>query len=40
MPGPYEEIVKTLKTAVLTDWKAIHMKALANYTDFTGKVEF
>lgn len=37
MPGPYEEIVKTLTTAVLTDCKAIHMKAVANYTDFTGK---
>ena len=37
MPQPYEQIVETIKSAVLTDSKAIHIRALANYTDFKGK---
>jgi major vault protein len=40
MKSPYEEIVDTLTTAVLTENKAIHMRALANYTDRKGKVSF
>ena len=37
MPGPYEEIVKMLKATVLTDKKAVHLRALDNFTDFMGK---
>jgi len=34
MPNPYEQIVETIKGYVLTDGKALHIRAKANYTDF------
>jgi len=37
MANPYEEIIKTIRGSVLTDITALHMRALANYTDFKGK---
>ena len=40
MASPYETIVETLQSSVMTDSKGIHMRALANYTDFKGKVSY
>jgi len=37
MPGPYEQIVKSMKASVLTDTRAVHMRALDNFTDINGK---
>ncbi|CBY25003.1 unnamed protein product [Oikopleura dioica] len=37
LPGPYEKVLETLTSTVLTDKKALHVRAIGNYTDFTGK---
>lgn len=37
LPGPYEKVLETLTSTVLTDKKALHVRATGNYTDFTGK---
>ena len=37
MPGPYEEIVQQIRATVLTDTKAVHVEAIENFTDITGK---
>ena len=37
MPGPYEEIIQQIKATVLTDTKAVHVEAIENFTDITGK---
>ncbi|CAG5098752.1 Oidioi.mRNA.OKI2018_I69.XSR.g15943.t1.cds [Oikopleura dioica] len=37
LPGPHEMVIETLDSRVLTDKKALHVRATGNFTDFTGK---